>query len=217
MPKTTDTTRLSGNRNSSDLEDGAVPILDDESEQLRLRIKGVVESSGKSVRSFADDARIGPTSLRNYMSGERKPKRDAIEKIAFLGGVTPDWLAFKKEPKYRNGVTSYATVGSTVYTARENQPVPELVNAVLLNRCLVACRTIHGEAFMKALISIQLEYAVDFYNQLLAVVAAKGNQGGLDDFLRLTSEDFASQLRSFLQMGWARKFPIKNTDFGSWS
>lgn len=212
MTETIDTTPSPKNRNSSDSGSDPVPILDEESEQLRLRIKEVV--GDRSVRSFADAAGIGPTSLRNYIEGERKPKRPAIEKIAFEAQVSSEWLATGREPKYRNGVSSYAPVGATVLRVMENQPLTGLVNPVLLSRCFNACREVHGEDFMKTIMSVQLQYTADFYNQLIAVATAKGGQASLDDFTRLTPEELSSQLRYFIKIGWARKFPCDNVALG---
>lgn len=217
MPETIDTTPSEPNRNCSDSESGPVPILDEESEQLRLRIIEVVGK--RSVRSFADAAGIGPTSLRNYMDGVRKPKRPAIEKIAFEGRVSADWLATGHGPKLRQ--VQAQQNGSRMLAMQYMSGVgePQLdgkINSDLLRMCLQACYHVHGEDFPKALVPIQLLYAVDFYNQLAALANSKGPQARLDDFCRLDAKALADQLRFFLQMGWARKYPYESDISGTW-
>lgn len=217
MPETIDTTPFPENRNSSDSDNQAVPILDEESEQLRLRITEVVGK--RSVRSFADAAGIGATSLRNYMDGVRRPKRPAIEKIAFEGRVSADWLATGLGPKPRQAMTQQ--IGGRMlamqYMNGADEPPPSgKINSDLLRMCLQACCHVHGEDFPKSLVPIQVLYAADFYNQLAALANSKGPQASVDDFCRLDAKALADQLRFFLQMGWARKFPYESDLAGTW-
>lgn len=217
MPETIDTTPSTGNRNCSDSEDGPVPILDDESEQLRLRIIEVVGK--RKVRSFADSAGIGATSLRNYMDGVRKPKRPAIEKIAFEGRVSADWLATGQGQRQRQMMSqrSGSRLQAMQYMTGGDDPIPDgKINSDLLRMCLQACYCVHGDDFAKSLVPIQLIYAADFYNQLAALANSKGPQASVDDFCRLDATALADQLRFFLQMGWARKFPYESDLSGTW-
>lgn len=218
MPETIDTTPSQPNRNSSDSDNEAVPILDEESEQLRLRIKEVVGK--RSVRSFADAAGIGPTSLHNYMDGVRKPKRAAIEKIAFEGRVSSDWLATGLGPKPRQSMTQQngGRMLAMQYMSGGDEPPPSgKINSDLLRMCLQACSHVHGEDFPKSLVPIQLIYAADFYNQLADLAKSRGPQASVNDFCRLDAKALADQLRFFLQIGWARPFPYQAEEFGSWS
>lgn len=217
MPETIDTTPLDKNRNSSDSDSEPVPILDEESEQLRLRITEVVGK--RSVRSFADAAGIGATSLRNYMDGVRKPKRPAIEKIAFEGRVSVDWLANGWGPKPRMETTQQSggrMVAMQYMTGSDIHSPGGRINSDLLRMCLQACYAVHGEDFHKAMVPIQVLYAADFYNQLAGLADSKGPQARLDDFCRLDAKALADQLRFFLQMGWARKFPYESDLSGTW-
>ncbi len=99
MPKTIDTTAIEGNRNSSDSKAPSVPILDEESELLRQRIKEVVGDEPR--RAFARRAQLSDTALRDYIEGRRRPKREALEKIARAGMVVGAWLTEGRLPKTR--------------------------------------------------------------------------------------------------------------------
>lgn len=219
MPKTVDTTGFEQNRNSSDSEEPPVPILDGESELLRLRIKEVV--GNRPVRAFARGAKIGESSLRDYMEGRRIPKRPTIEKIAFEGRVSTEWLATGAGLKEMRGVMWHQKgSGKTTALLDLHQYVQSAVaesttgqiNIELLRMCLLASKRVFGEDFARALDTIQLEYAADFYNQLAILVRSKGPRAELSDFCKLEIAALADQLRLFVQMGWARNFPADSSD-----
>lgn len=214
MAKTVDTTGFDQNRNSSDFEQPSVPIRDHESELLQERIKEVV--GDRPVRAFARDAKVGESSLRDYMEGRRTPKRPAIEKIAFEGRVSTEWLATGTGPKEMRGVVWHATGSGKTTTAHDvhqytQSAAPDAtidqVNIELLRMCLLASKRVFGEDFSHALVTIQLEYAADFYNQLALLARSKGPRANLGDFCKLEIAALADQLRLFIQMGWARNFP----------
>ena len=83
------------------------------------------------------------------------------------------------------------------------------INAHLFWLCHKACLQVHGEAFSKESVQVQINYAVDLYNLLLRLSSAKRANAGSNpqDFNRLDSEDMAAQLRLFVQMGWVKPFP----------
>lgn len=98
----------------------------------------------------------------------------------------------------------------------DDPPPSGKINSDLLRMCHQACSYVHGEDFPKSLVPIQLLYAADFYNQLAALANSKGPQASIDDFCRLDAKALADQLRFFLQMGWARKFPYESDLAGTW-
>lgn len=219
MAKTVDTTGFDQNRNSSDSGDASVPIRDQESELLQARIKEVV--GDRPVRAFARDAKVGESSLRDYMEGRRTPKRPTIEKIAFEGRVSTEWLATGSGPKEARGVIWHAVGAGKTTTAQEvlqyaqqaGHEAPAVqINIELLRMCLLACKRVFGEDFSHALDTIQLEYAADFYNQLALLAHSKGPRANPGDFCKLEIAALADQLRLFVQMGWARKFPADAGD-----
>lgn len=85
------------------------------------------------------------------------------------------------------------------------EPVISRIDGPLLRLCWGACAAVHGEPFAAANQFLQLEHAVDFYNQLLRA-AAPGGQTSLEEFARLDIGDLASQLRIYLKMGRAKPF-----------
>lgn len=215
MAKTVDTTVFDLNRNSSDSEESSVPIRDRESELLQVRIKEVI--GDRSVRAFARDAKVGESSLRDYMEGRRTPKRPTLEKIAFEGRVSTEWLATGTGPKEMRGVVWHTKGGGKTATAYDmHQYVQQAradttddqINIELLRMCLLACKRVFGEDFSNALVTIQLEYAADFYNQLALLARSKGPRANLGDFCKLEIAALADQLRLFIQMEWARNFPL---------
>ena len=88
------------------------------------------------------------------------------------------------------------------------------INAHLFWLCHEACLQVYGEAFGKVSVHVQIDYAVDLYNLLLRLSAAKrGNaRSDPDDFKGLDAEDMGAQLQIFLQIGWAKSFPPPNSD-----
>lgn len=97
------------------------------------------------------------------------------------------------------------------YGVADPGPVNESVeiNAHLMWLCHDACLQVYGEAFARESVQVQIDYAVDLYNLLLRLSAAKraNARSNPKDFYRLDAEDMGSQLKLFVQMGWVKTFP----------
>lgn len=87
------------NRPSEKLADSKRPILKKESASLHLRIKEVI--GDEPVASFGRRSQVSESLLRAYISGEKRPGVDRLVSIAEIGGVTVDWLATGRLPKFR--------------------------------------------------------------------------------------------------------------------
>lgn len=72
--------------------------LDNELGRFGERVREVVGSN--SARSFARTLNISDNILRKYMDGISDPSRTNLIAIAEAGGVTVEWLATGKGPKY---------------------------------------------------------------------------------------------------------------------
>lgn len=128
--------------------------------------------------------------------------------------LPPSDGAFPAAPQFQYQSQGNAPLRS--YGVSEPGPydVNSEINAHLLWLCHDACLQVHGEAFSKVSVQVQIDYAVDLYNLLLRLSAAKRGNTRSDpgDFKGLDAEDVGSQLRIFLQMGWAKSFPPPNLD-----
>ena len=62
------------------------------------RIKEAI--GDEPVKAFARRSGVPDTSLRNYISNEKKPGLDALTAISEASGITVDWLAKGKGIKY---------------------------------------------------------------------------------------------------------------------
>ncbi len=82
------------------------------------------------------------------------------------------------------------------------------VDESVLGSCLAACGAVYGEEFGKLPLPQQLGYACDFYNLLEKMF--RGNGGQIGDAARLEPDGMAGQLRAFIKLGWARRFPPVN-------
>lgn len=204
------------NRTASDSNEAKRPILQDESDALVDRIKEVVGDS--SVSSFSRRCGFGESILRGYLAEGKRPGIDYLVSMANVGGVTVDWLATGRLPKYRRELTQSMSLGSmqssngalmAMEYSKGIDPAPAngAINGTLLELCLEACQQAHGADFAKALTTIQVRHAADLYNQLVVLANAKSPSTNLEDFCRLDAKALADQLRFFLQMGWALKFP----------
>lgn len=220
MPKTADTEAFAENRNCSDSNAERVPIPDLESELLCMRIKSVVGEEKK--RAFARRAGISDTALRSYISGSRKPKREAIEGIARAGHVSPDWLATGKGEKSRQAYVTLSAGGGKTNTSllamqamaeykpdtptRNTKPTPTLIEK-LLQPSLAALQLVYGDQFKAEPASLQLDYAMNLSDLLIGLAAGAPDDRSPLDVARLSIDDLAAQLRVFLALGWARSYP----------
>lgn len=176
--------------------------------------------------SFAHACGFSEGTLRKYLKGAT-PGSDKMSAMAKYRRVRMEWLATGAPPKYERDLMVFAHgAGKTNASAQVamqymvgagNDHQDGRVNSALMRLCMLACNQVHGEDFSKSLFLVQLDYACDFYNQLVAMANAKGPRASLDDFCQLDVSAIADQLRFLLQMGWARPFPFKAEEFGSWS
>lgn len=83
------------------------------------------------------------------------------------------------------------------------------INGHVLWLCHDACLQVHGEEFARQHVQAQIDYAVDLYNLLIRLSAAKraNARSNPKDFYRLDAEEMGSQLRLFVQLGWVKAFP----------
>lgn len=194
----------------------------------------VAELLGKETRvSFAKACKFSEGALRKYLKGYH-PGRDNLVAMADYRNVSVEWLATGIPPKEkRKKELIYATAGAGKTNAMAefyaNQGLlPKhhdgQINTDLLRICLLTCKQVFGEDFSHALITIQMQYAADFYNQLVQMANTKGPQASIADFCSLEIAALAEQLRFFIKMGWQRNFPADDADrprpgpdVGSWS
>lgn len=109
------------NRNSSDSECAKVPILGNESELVGHRIRELI--GVESTSSFARSCRLSESVIRTYINDYRMPPLDNAASIAAAGGVTVDWLATGREPKFRKDVVA------ALRRAQEPEPAPGVASA----------------------------------------------------------------------------------------
>jgi transcriptional regulator with XRE-family HTH domain len=87
------------NRNRSDCDAPAVPIPGEESELFPFRLNEVIGE--EQHRAFARRINISEGVLRAYLSGKSLPGMAALAAISEATGVTIDWLATGRLPKFR--------------------------------------------------------------------------------------------------------------------
>jgi transcriptional regulator with XRE-family HTH domain len=89
----------SGNRNSSDSSPSKVPIVREESELFKARLKEVVGE--ETLVAFAKQCGFSDSLLGSYLRGEKLPGLGNLVAMADAGNVTVDWLATGRPPKTR--------------------------------------------------------------------------------------------------------------------
>lgn len=76
------------------------------------RVSGLIESSGKTLRSVAMDLNIVPATLSRYISGTRYPDVRYIAKLSQYFNVSMEWILGLSDERYN----------------REGKDITELVN-----------------------------------------------------------------------------------------
>lgn len=183
----------------------------------------VQELLGKETRvSFAKGCGFSEGALRKYLKGYR-PGKDNLVAMANYRNVSVEWLATGIPPKERRHIVYESAKTSASMLSMQSMPSSAAgqrdgrINPELLRLCLFTCKQVFGEEFSKALIAIQLQYAVDFYNQLVLMANSKGPDADLNAFCSLGTGALAEQLRFFIKMEWARNFPLESRDLkGTW-
>lgn len=107
MAKTLAAQAFKENRKTSDSPVTLLPIPENESEAFPERLREVVGIQ-KSL-SFAKRCGFSDSLLGAYLRGEKKPGFDNLVTIAQVTGVTLDWLATGREPKFRRDVAAPAS------------------------------------------------------------------------------------------------------------
>lgn len=104
------------NRTPSDSGEAARPIPGAESDAIAKRIAEVV--GNESVSAFARLCGFGESLLRKYLAGSM-PRADNLAAIADAGGVTVDWLATGRMPKWRSEARAAAAADRAAELAHE--------------------------------------------------------------------------------------------------
>ena len=174
-------------------------------------VERIKELIGENRSSFARKSGVMESTLRKYEAGS-KPNSDNLAAIARAGGLTVDWLATGRPPRSRSDIPTNTTDQSNVSQRQHDEDIPEgrpqvqrCIDQVILRQCLAACIEVHGNEFAGASPSIQMDYAIELYNQLARM--AEAHAGKLNEYQKLGVSALADQLRLFLQMGWAKAYP----------
>ncbi|MPN03605.1 hypothetical protein SDC9_150836 [bioreactor metagenome] len=99
MSKSRAVTDVQENRTSADDDVSGRPIPASESDAVGARIKEVIGDESK--RSFARRCGFSDGLLSAYIKGDKAPGLNHFRTIAEKGGVTLDWLATGRSPKWR--------------------------------------------------------------------------------------------------------------------
>ena len=244
MPKTRTSTEIKENVTDQTPARAARHIRTTKSDApdlgLAARIKELIGDDSQT--EFAARCGFSEGMLRKYLKGAR-PGRDNLVAMASYRNVSLTWLATGKGDKYDIGDTLATSVrqllmhgsgaGKTNTGAAMIQQLQDVaarytlgdaaecpitpIHPELLRSCLLACYQVYGDQFQKAMFPVQLEYASDFYNQLVAMSNARTPRRGLDDFTGLNIGGLADQLKLLQTIGWVMEFP-RNSDrlSGSW-
>lgn len=228
MPRTSTSRTSSENVTRSHSEGDSRHIRTRECDAVDLeRAARIKELIGDDTNvSFAHACGFSEGTLRKYLKGAT-PGSDKMSAMAKYRRVRMEWLETGAQPKYERDLAVFSQGAARMNQAQQTTAQYVVghdadhqdgrINSALMRLCMLACNQVHGEDFSKSLLLVQLEYACDFYNQLVAMANAKGPRASLDDFCQLDVSAIADQLRFLLQMGWAKPFPFKPSDRGSWS
>ncbi len=218
MPKSRVVTPSQGKVTASHSKGAARHIRSKESDApdmaLAARIRELIGDDANTT--FASACGFSEGMLRKYLKGAQ-PRPQFLANMAEHRNVNIQWLATGTGQKSRQ-YSIAQSIGpghmATQYMKGIDDVPNGKVNDDLLSRCMLACYQVHGDDFPKAMVTVQVRYAADFYNQLVALANAKSPPANLGDFCRLDSGAMAEQLRFLLKMGWARNFPAEVTDNG---
>lgn len=190
--------------------------------------------------SFAKNCGFSEGALRKYLKGH-KPGQNNLVAIASYRNISVQWLATgigDKEgikitpthPSFDSGKSATYAKGHERYDAelldrklinsdqRLAATPDEKINTELILLCLLTCKSVFGEDFSQTLITVQLQYAADFYNQLVGIANSKVPKSPLNEFCKLSPEALADQLRFCVTMKWIRPFPSDpGLQSSSWS
>lgn len=170
------------------------------------RLKAARVALGLSIPEIVSHSGVPVGSYQKYEGGQRKsPNNENLRKLVSIG-ISEQWLVSGVEPILSK---DRAPQGAIKTYGLVSEPTPEmglsLIHQALIENCLRACQEVHGEQFKAMTALDQLAYAVDLYNLILRMTRDVGNNP--ISALRLEVTGLSEQLRLFLRMEWAKRFP----------
>lgn len=174
-------------------------------------------------------------SYIKYEHGSSKPGADAIEGIA-RAGINTNWLLTGEGPIHLCDLLtgegeillSDVRPRPAPPEAQDEQPLMHMagittpegaasagqaIDESLLSSCHAACRTVYGDEFDALSPVVQIGYATDLYGLLVRLCASNGKD--LGEMKRLEVNGLIELLKTYVRLGWARKFPPSAPDLYS--
>lgn len=177
-----------------------------------LRIPGVPKS-GKRVHDHAERNGWEKQEVDSAgRSGRRREYRLPQEVVALIEKrLQGDLPPAEPRPVKVQPPSNQVALATRFYGVSEPGPadVQVEINAHVLWLCHDACLQVYGEAFAQEHVQAQIDYAVDLYNLLLRLSAARRANASTSaaEFNRLDAEEMASQLRLLVQLKWVKPYP----------
>lgn len=184
---------------------------------LTARLKSARAALGLTQVQMAEQSGVSARGYQGYEDGRSVPGGAVVACMVRLG-INANWLLTGEGDMLLAGPRFGGAQGAAVYireggaslvkdpVRNAQEPVIAAIDGALLRLCWGACSAVHGASFSAANQFLQLEHAVDLYNLLQRLAAAEG-QAILEQFGRLDVGDLAQQLRIFIKLGRARRFP----------
>lgn len=197
--------------------DGAHGVDNRDLHEIGGRMKAAREAIGLTQVGLATAVGGSKRGIQENEARNRVPGGEVVAGMVRLG-INANWLLTGEGDMLLAGSHPGGAQGAAVYNREggaslvqdpgrnAQEPVIGAIDGALLRLCWGACSAVHGAAFSAANQFLQLEHAVELYNLLQRLAAAEG-QAILEQFARLDVGDLAQQLRIFIKMGRARRFP----------
>lgn len=150
----------------------------------------------QSAKSWAEQNGLPVQTVHEWLKHDRMPRGANLQLLINATGIAKEWWVSSSDSPPPSPPSNTWTQQTTT--------CPPRINKSLLHACIEACKHFYGSDFRSSPEQVQISYAADCYNAVIAMV--QDNSPSPANSAQLTKEDIGHLMKIAIKLGKLHNF-----------